>query len=429
MHYVKLDKVRVPDDRMRKEFDEDAHDELCMSIMKHGLLHPITLAPQPDGTFALVAGERRLRAMRDLISAEQEFLCGGDPVPVDMVPYLHTHETESIALLEVELEENVKRKDLTAIEQVQARKKLFDLRKMQAMEQGKTYTQKDFAEELARSGATRTHVVTVGQELVIAQHLDNPEVRNAKTLKEAAAAVKKVTERILVDSLADLLEAEGVETRHKLLVGNSCELLKTLPAGLYDCVLTDPPYGIDIDQSGSLVEHTHHYNDSAESLKLILNTVPQELFRITRTQAHLYWFCDLRWLITIQNALTRAGWRVWDYPIVWWKRGKAMAPDVTKYPKRTYELIIYAIKGDRPTLKVAGDVIETTYGADLQQAEKPKELYVELLSRSVLPGCEVIDPFCGSGVIFSAASEVKCLATGVELDETRAKLARIKAAE
>jgi len=49
-------------------------------------------------------------------------------------------------------------------------------------------------------------------------------------------------------------------------------------------------------------------------------------------------------------------------------------------------------------------------------ANKPVELYSNLLQRSAFPGDRVIDLFCGSGPIFPAASEHNCLATGIELN-------------
>ena len=51
-------------------------------------------------------------------------------------------------------------------------------------------------------------------------------------------------------------------------------------------------------------------------------------------------------------------------------------------------------------------------------AEKPVEVYVDLLSRSALPGDHCLDMFMGSGVIFPAANRLKLRATGIEKDDT-----------
>ena len=80
-------------------------------------------------------------------------------------------------------------------------------------------------------------------------------------------------------------------------------------------------------------------------------------------------------------------------------------------------MILYAVKGKRAVNRMVGDVL--SYGADAQlnhSAQKPVALYQDLLSRSVLPGNTVLDPFCGTGPIFPAAHALKCKAIGVEKD-------------
>lgn len=426
-HFATQESILVPEERMRKEFDEEAHEELYKSIAARGLLHPIICRKTPGGQLQLVAGERRLRAMRALILMEVSFRCGGEAVPEGCVPFSYTDEISDLEAKEIELDENIKRRDLTPIERAAARKALFDFRQAQAEAKGEKYTVADFQEELARAGVKSVASQrTIMEEFRVAENLHNPEVKNATTLKDAVKATKKATEKLLLDALSEIVSQEE-GSPHELIVGDCLDSVRSLPSGRFDCVCTDPPYGIGIDDSGSMVENRHHYADGPEVLERILASLPEELFRITRAQAHLYWFCDLRWFTRICDSLESAGWSPCKFPIIWWKQGKAMAPDITRWPKRTYEVIVYAIKGDKPPLKVAGDVIATSYGSDLQQAEKPKELYVELLSRSCLEGSQVIDPFCGSGVIFTAAEELKCYATGIELDAERAKLANLRA--
>jgi len=49
-------------------------------------------------------------------------------------------------------------------------------------------------------------------------------------------------------------------------------------------------------------------------------------------------------------------------------------------------------------------------------AEKPVDLYEDLLLRSAKPGNRVLDPCCGAGPIFPAANRLSLYATGIELD-------------
>lgn len=425
VHYIAEDQIAVAENRQRKDFSEEAIKDLAVSIAKVGLLHSIIVRVRKDGTVELVAGERRLRAIRQLHAEGVAFFHNSVEVMARAVPCTYTHEVDPIQLKEIELEENVKRVDLSVMEQSMARKELFDLRREQAQARGETYTMADLSNELQKAGVSSASLQVVSRQLRVAEHMSAPAVRNAKTLTEAEKAARKENEKLFVSALAGMLEKEP-EPDHKLMVGDCLQIIPTLATGVFDCVLTDPPYGIGIHASGDAVANAHHYDDSPEALEEILRVLPEELWRITRPMAHVYWFCDPRWFERIRGRLTDAGFEVWHRPIIWHKRGKSMVPDMTKWPRQTCEWIVYAIKGAMPPLRVADDLIATPYGSDLQQAEKPKELYVDLLSRSVQAGCHVIDPFCGSGVMFDAARELKLHATGIEKDEVRADLARIR---
>jgi len=86
-------------------------------------------------------------------------------------------------------------------------------------------------------------------------------------------------------------------------------------------------------------------------------------------------------------------------------------------PRRTYETILYAIKGQKSVNTIAPDVISTTADANMTHgAQKPIALYTDLLRRSCHPGDLVLDCFSGSGTIFPACQELKLKATGLELN-------------
>jgi len=110
--------ARIPLDRLvagvgqpRKNFDEEELRELAASIAEHGVIQPIIAAESGDGTFAIIAGERRTRAAR---------LAGLSEIPAIVREY--TDERR----LEVSLIENVQRSDLNPIEEAAAYKNLMD---------------------------------------------------------------------------------------------------------------------------------------------------------------------------------------------------------------------------------------------------------------------------------------------------------------
>ena len=96
-------------DQPRKIFDEDALAELADSIAKHGVIQPLLVRPMPDGSYQLVAGERRWRASR---------MAGLTEVPV-VIKELSDDEAMALALIE-----NLQREDLNAIEEAQGIKAL-----------------------------------------------------------------------------------------------------------------------------------------------------------------------------------------------------------------------------------------------------------------------------------------------------------------
>ena len=59
---VSVNKITPSPYQPRREFDEKKLEELASSIKSHGLLQPVVIRIRPDGSYELIAGERRLRA-------------------------------------------------------------------------------------------------------------------------------------------------------------------------------------------------------------------------------------------------------------------------------------------------------------------------------------------------------------------------------
>lgn len=96
----------------RVYFDEEKLAELTESIKEHGVLIPIIIEDAGDGSFYIIAGERRIRAARG---------AGLEKVPVQLRKYSDS------AKLEVALIENIQRTDLNPIEEATAYFKIMEL--------------------------------------------------------------------------------------------------------------------------------------------------------------------------------------------------------------------------------------------------------------------------------------------------------------
>ena len=108
---VPLSKIVPNPYQPRKEFESEALSELADSIRQYGVLQPLLVAPGKDGTYILIAGERRLRA---------SIMAGLGTVPVIVSEYT----TQQIA--EIALIENLQRKDLHYLEEAEGYEKLVN---------------------------------------------------------------------------------------------------------------------------------------------------------------------------------------------------------------------------------------------------------------------------------------------------------------
>ncbi|MCQ2310720.1 MAG: ParB/RepB/Spo0J family partition protein [Paludibacteraceae bacterium] len=108
---VSLDLIAANPNQPRRTFDEEALSELSDSIREHGVISPITLRKNADGTYMIIAGERRYRAAKMAELAT---------IPA----YIRTAKDEQV--MEWALIENIQREDLDAIEIALAYQRLME---------------------------------------------------------------------------------------------------------------------------------------------------------------------------------------------------------------------------------------------------------------------------------------------------------------
>jgi ParB family chromosome partitioning protein len=108
---VPVDAIKPNPWQPRTNFDQQELEELAQSIREHGVLQPVLVSQQSDGSFQLITGERRWRAVQ---------LAGMPTVPA-MVK-----EATPQASLELALVENIQRRDLNPLEEAHAFRQLLD---------------------------------------------------------------------------------------------------------------------------------------------------------------------------------------------------------------------------------------------------------------------------------------------------------------
>lgn len=423
MRSIALINIAISPQRQRKELDQTELVELAGSIAKNGLLHPVVVRENLGNGYLLVAGERRLKAIEHVWMMGETLRCGDQVFAEGFIPCTYLGDLDTVDAFEAELEENIRRADISWQERCEATSNLFELRRLQAEKAGKEPPSvADIALEIRGSSKGSMHEDT-RQEILMAKHLKDPDVAGAKTVEEGFKIIKRKEEAARSQALGESVGRVFNAQSHTLLFGDCLALMKEMPSGSFDVILTDPPYGIgaqDFNDSGGKANAAGHiYDDSYDSWISLVNLLAPEFYRLSKPQSHLYCFCDSDNFLQLRGLMAAAGWKCFRTPFIWHNPTSQRAPWPQHGPHRRYQMCLYAVKGDRPVLKLAPDVV--TYASDENlgwAAQKPVGLFADFLARSCRAGDSVLDPFCGSGTVFPAAHGMKVKATGVEMDAT-----------
>ena len=418
MRIIKLEELMIPENRQRKLFADKPLGDLRESILTKGLLHPPVV--QWDGdTYTLVCGERRTRAILTIDEMETTFECDGKTIPQGYIPVILLSDLSPLGIREAELEENTVRENLSWQETAIAIAELVELRREQALESGELPpTTASVATEIKADGlpALGSQISRVTDAVILSKHMEDPDILKAKTQKEAMKILRKKSKTTHRAALAEKFDQST--TPHILQHGSAFDLMPQLQSGIFDLILTDPPYGVDADEFGGMASTGHEYKDDLEHSMMCYSMIAAQGMRVTKPIATAYVFLDIRRFHLVEMEFALNGWDVWPTPLIWNKLN-GMLPKPDYGPRKTYEAILMATKGNPHFLKTGTpDVLtfpqreETNHGA-----QKPVALYAELIERSCLPGARVLDAFAGSGTIFPAANKARVLAHGIEISK------------
>jgi len=132
---ISVEEVETNPKQPRRDFDEQALNELANSIKLHDIVQPITVSKLPNGRYRLISGERRWRAAK---------LAGLKDIPA------YIRQANDQQLLELALLENLQREDLNAIE--------ISLSYKRMMEE-LSYTQEQVADRMGFDRSTVTNYI------------------------------------------------------------------------------------------------------------------------------------------------------------------------------------------------------------------------------------------------------------------------------
>ena len=213
-----MEEVRIADikwgDRGRQDYGD--LEEMAQSLKAFGLIQAIVLDKENN----LIAGGRRLAAAITL--------------SWDKILVQRKEDIDPLRLRELELEENLRRKDLTWQEKAAMIEEIHDLK---GGGEQNTETIAKTATEVKKTERT------IYRNLKVAKALrTNPEIADAKDLKAAMTRVRRIEDK----ARRELVASEEPVKNDFLYHANALQILPKLADESVDLVILDPPYGTDI---------------------------------------------------------------------------------------------------------------------------------------------------------------------------------------
>jgi len=406
---IPVNSITVPDERQRKDFSDI--ESLAESIRQRGLIHPIVV--QREGLI-LIAGERRLRAHKHL---------GFDNITVQF-----SDELDPTQLQLIELEENVKRRDLTWQEQNDAIVSFHQLSLSINPQWNMTRT----AESLGAAKAS------ISDALIIKRMRDEnvPEVAKAPTYTNALNFARRKIERQrmsekhdIVKAVADIAapivpkkqeEKEEPDRRAYIVQANFLEWAKKPHAPAYNLIHCDFPYGILATKSGqSAAKNLGGYDDAPDVYWKLLHTFVQEQDNFVASSAHMVFWFSMNYYGETRDILQNlGGWKVDPFPLIWHRSdGLGMLPDHNRGPRRTYETAFFCTRGDRPIVRAVNNSYSGSTTKEYHMSEKPHGMLTHFLRMLVDDSTRMLDPTCGGGMAVRVAEELGAkISAGLELN-------------
>ena len=357
-----------------------------------GQLEPILL----DKDHKLIAGFRRLTAMAML---------GKTHIRVE-----YLGDIDEIRAQEIELEENIRRHQLSWQEESRA------IEKIHLMKQKKdpNWSVEKTAEAV---GVSRRKAY---MSLELSQALDkDPEVGKADTQQGAMMRLsrnKQMKERKEAAAVRMMAQETGMvkKVRIDFHLGDALELLQKMPSESADMAVSNPPFGVNIEDL--FIGDKTVYSDKPEDIVPLLYQVTREVFRVLKKDRWFVWFYPTSRLEEAKDMLKQAGFAFEAVPCVWIKTNKHLSSLGQPFQQfnKQYESFFWARKGAARFNKLReGNVFDfpTPGQSRIHPLQMPVALWKEILEIGSVGGETILEPFSGSG-----SCGVACLRTDRNYD-------------
>jgi len=447
----------VDTDRQRKDYGDIT--ELARSIKQYGIIQPIVVTRR-SLEVVLVAGGRRLAACRylgiiNLVHA-RDFIWREEL----------NNDSNQLQLQAVELEENLRRKELHWTEQIAAKHKLLQIMQgihgeSQGYGQGRSSTDGGFgirtlAAMLGENPSTTSRDIELAS--FVAKH---PILAKLPT---KADAVRKLGVAVTVARMQNTARNAGVtsptprpnvagvestgdagvgtdvlpdavttsvplqETRWQLYEGSFQDNIGQVDPETIDLVCTDLPYNIGLGSSSAAHgAGLGQFSDTQLDIGDLCRDVACESFRVMRDDRFGVFFYGMNYHQVLYDALTLAGFNVDGYPFIW-LRDRTAPPDGFARYSKSYDPALIASKGTprfiRPNLPNTFAVPSVRGPERLHAAQKPIGIMEKFILDMTTEDCTVLDMFAGAGTTGVAALQNKRRCILFELESANCVLIR-----
>lgn len=397
---------------------------LAEDIKVNGLIQPIVVSPKKDESgYLLIAGGRRLRAMRYLEWETAPCLVTDDPV-------------EELELREKELAENIQREDMSFTERALLTKRIHELQIAKHGEArpgvGGGHSIDQTAEFMDQSRSQTHRLLTIADFI----EKDPEAFSKVQNQKEALALIQKARKSLEARKNATRIAKKKAETPIDLLrkqvidsyiIEDFFKGIKDTPDESVDFIEVDPPYGIDLQvvrkSDGFKSQYAERdYNEiPSEHYPAFLAKVIEECYRVLkRNRWMIFWTAQEPWFEVVYKAISQR-FSTTRVVGVWYKERSAMQ---TLNPRlrlpNAYEMFFYANKG-QPEIYEQHPNIFPFQSVPPQQKYHPTERPIELMDQLIRtfskPGDRVLVPFLGSGVTLLSAFRLDRTGFGFDLTE------------
>ena len=404
---VLIGEIKVKD---RAREDKGEIEKLAESIKTHGLMHPIILNMQKH----VVAGERRYLAHR---------LLGFDDIDAVVL------DTDEVTDLELELVENIMRKDLTWTERSKLELRIWNARVKQygvyeASLNPKGWSQHKQARLVGRDQAAVLRSLEIATTM---EEVPELELENNKTEDDAWKDVSKLKEKVILQAARDKLPAHVKNAVTKAadhyIIGDALQEMAKMDKEVFNFAEVDPPYGVDLEKRKSRntddrpMDEYQEWDDISYP-ELFEKTAKLVYDRLKHNSFAIFWY-GMSWHCKVLPILRSVGFGVPDIPAIWTKgeAGQTASPFTTL--GSCYEPF-FLVRKDLPKLPRQGRGNIFNYPMVQKKdhpTEKPLVLMEEILNLCLDPGSHILIPFLGSGVTLRAAYRLKHTGMGWDLSQ------------